>query len=82
VDDQGDGIPEEHMAHLFDPYYTTKVNGNGLGLAIVQRNVDVHRGEVQARNRAEGGATIMLRLPLQQKEVPRWWKPLEKISRA
>ncbi|MGD2137392.1 MAG: ATP-binding protein [Gammaproteobacteria bacterium] len=80
VDDRGDGIPDEHLPHLFDPYYTTRAGGNGLGLAIVQRNVAAHRGQVRAANRAEGGARIELRLPVQQQEVPRWWKTLKKIS--
>jgi signal transduction histidine kinase len=78
VEDQGLGIPEAHLPHLFDAYYTTRADGHGLGLAIVQRIVAAHHGKVEAGNRAQGGARIVLSLPLQQKEVPRWWKTLKK----
>lgn len=51
-----------------------------MGLAIVQRIVADHHGEVYAENRAEGGARIALKLPLQPRETPKWWMPLKKNS--
>lgn len=82
VEDRGSGIPDKHLPHLFEAYYTTRAGGNGLGLAIVQRIVAAHRGRVYAENRPKGGARIVLTLPLQQKEVPRWWRTLKKTSPA
>lgn len=62
--DDGPGIPEEHMAKLFDPYFTTRREGTGLGLAMVKNIVLLHGGNVHAANRAEGGAEFVITLPL------------------
>ena len=62
--DNGPGIPEESMAKLFRPFYTTKADGTGLGLAVVQKIILQHGGQVEARNRPEGGAAFMITLPL------------------
>jgi signal transduction histidine kinase len=74
VEDRGAGIPVRQLPKLFDAFYTTRADGTGLGLAIVQRVVAAHQGQVHAENRPGGGARILLRLPLQPKEVPEWWK--------
>jgi signal transduction histidine kinase len=62
--DNGPGIPQESMAKLFRPFYTTKADGTGLGLAVVQKIIVQHGGQVEARNRPEGGAAFMITLPL------------------
>lgn len=80
VEDRGGGIAAEDLPHLFDPYYTTKVDGNGLGLAIVRRILAHHHGEVRAENRREGGARVLLKLPLTPREAPRWWRLLRTSS--
>ena len=82
VEDRGSGIAERHLPHVFDAFYTTRREGNGLGLAIVQQVVAAHQGQVWAENRRGGGARIIVRLPLQTKGVPRWWNKLKKISPA
>ncbi|MEW7982463.1 MAG: hypothetical protein G8D58_05440 [gamma proteobacterium symbiont of Phacoides pectinatus] len=82
VEDQGRGISREQMPRLFDAFYTTREDGNGLGLAIVQRIVAHHQGRVRAGNRPDGGARIVLTLPLQRKETPRWWNRLNRRSPA
>ena len=82
VEDRGRGFSRQQMPHLFEAFYTTREDGNGLGLAIVQRIVLNHQGRVRAENRAGGGARIVLTLPLQRKESPRWWKRLKKIYPA
>ncbi len=63
VTDTGAGIPEEHLAHVFDPYFTTKPAGNGLGLAIVHKIVDALGGEVRIESRVGQGTAVALRLP-------------------
>ena len=63
VEDNGPGFDDEVLAHLFEPYVTTKVKGTGLGLAIVRKIVEEHAGQVWAENREEGGGRIVLRLP-------------------
>jgi signal transduction histidine kinase len=62
--DNGPGIPEESLSKIFLPFYTTKSNGTGLGLAVVQKIALQHGGSVEARNRPEGGAEFILWLPL------------------
>ncbi len=63
VEDNGPGFDDQVLAHLFEPYVTTKVKGTGLGLAIVRKIVEEHAGQVWAENREEGGGRIVLRLP-------------------
>lgn len=62
--DNGPGIPPAVLAKLFRPFFTTKANGTGLGLAVVQKIVVQHGGQVEARNRPEGGAAFILTLPV------------------
>ncbi len=64
VEDTGPGIPEEMLTQLFEPYVTSKPRGSGLGLAIVKKIVEEHGGMLLARNRPEGGACIVIRLPV------------------
>ena len=63
VFDNGPGIPPAALAKLFRPFFTTKANGTGLGLAVVQKIIVQHGGQVEARNRAEGGAAFIVTLP-------------------
>jgi signal transduction histidine kinase len=63
VADSGPGLSDEALRHAFDPYYTTKRNSAGLGLAHVQRIAQLHGGDVVATNCPEGGAAFTLRFP-------------------
>ena len=63
VCDSGPGIPEDEVTRIFDPFYTTRPDGNGLGLAVVHRAVEAHRGAVLAGNGSLGGAEFTLYLP-------------------
>ncbi len=64
VEDNGPGIPADVMAHLFEPYITTKPKGTGLGLAVVKKIVEEHNGLIRAENLPAGGACFVVRLPL------------------
>jgi len=63
VSDNGPGVPPEKLAFIFDPYYTTKSEGSGLGLWIAQQIVTAHGGSLQAQNKPSGGARFTMRLP-------------------
>ena len=67
VGDSGPGLPEENRAAIFDPFYTTKKDGTGLGLWIAQQIVMAHKGTLQAANAPSGGALFTIQLP--------WSKP-------
>jgi two-component system, NtrC family, sensor histidine kinase HydH len=64
VFDNGAGIPSDVREKLFRPFFTTKANGTGLGLAVVQKIIVQHGGQVRARNRTEGGAAFIVTLPM------------------
>jgi signal transduction histidine kinase len=64
VRDNGAGIPPAAVGRVFEPYFTTKPEGTGLGMAMVYRIVIDHGGEVEAENGPDGGAMIRIRLPL------------------
>ena len=66
VEDNGPGFQAGSVSQIFDPYVTTKPKGTGLGLAIVKKLVEEHIGSIRARNREDGGATINIRLPLNE----------------
>ena len=63
ISDCGRGIPLEQMDRLFEPFYTTKAQGLGLGLTICRSIVAAHGGELWAENNATGGATFCMSLP-------------------
>jgi signal transduction histidine kinase len=62
--DNGSGISPAVQGKLFRPFFTTKANGAGLGLAVVQKIIVQHGGQVEARNRPEGGAAFIVTLPV------------------
>ncbi len=66
VEDNGPGFDVGTVSQIFDPYVTTKPKGTGLGLAIVKKLVEEHVGTIRADNRADGGATITIRLPINE----------------
>ncbi len=67
--DTGGGIAPEVMSKIFDPYFTTKTSGSGLGLMIVRRIVREHRGEIDIVSTEGQGVSLTIRLPLQNKQA-------------
>lgn len=66
ITDTGPGIPDDMFDQLFEPYVTTKPKGSGLGLAIVKKIVEEHGGMILAENAENGGASIIIRLPVKK----------------
>lgn len=64
VSDSGPGIAPDKLGAIFEPYYTTKSEGTGIGLWIAQQIIIAHRGTLQAANHPAGGALFSLSLPL------------------
>jgi PAS domain S-box-containing protein len=70
VKDFGTGIDERHIDRLFEPFYTTKPEGLGMGLSISQTIIKAHGGTMEAWNNREGGATFAFTLPAHQGDSP------------
>jgi len=70
VRDEGTGIPEDELSRVFDPFYTTRQGGTGLGLANVDRLARAHGGTVGVRSRVGGGTTFVLDFPRSQSRGP------------
>jgi PAS domain S-box-containing protein len=69
IADNGSGIPAEALTKIFMPFYTTKANGTGLGLAVVQKIIVQHGGSVEARNQPSGGAEFIVWLPFVRENI-------------
>lgn len=63
LQDTGKGIPPEIMPLIFDPFFSTKSRGNGMGLTIVHRIISEHKGEIHICSTPGAGTTVELRLP-------------------
>lgn len=66
IKDEGCGIPEDKIDKIFDPYFTTKKNGNGLGLSIVHRIVRRHGGFIDVSSKVGKGTTFIIYLPAKE----------------
>jgi PAS domain S-box-containing protein len=64
VHDTGQGIDPQSLVHIFDPFYTTKKNGTGLGLAVAHRILQDHGGRIDVTALPGGGTSVMLSLPV------------------
>ena len=63
VSDTGRGIPEEHLAHIFRPFYTTRGNGTGLGLSLARRIVEDHHGRINVTSVVGKGTRFEVLIP-------------------
>ena len=66
VADHGEGIQQQHLESIFNPFFTTKPEGIGLGLAIVSKIVDEHRGRIRVASEPGSGTTFSITLPREQ----------------
>jgi signal transduction histidine kinase len=67
VRDHGPGIPRTAMMQVFEPFYTTKKDGMGMGLSITRSIVEAHNGRIGAENNPDGGATVRFSVPLRHR---------------
>lgn len=67
--DTGSGMSAENLSHVFEPYFTTKPSGTGLGLLIVRRIVREHGGELSIESSPGQGVTLTIRLPYVEKRI-------------
>ena len=67
VGDTGRGIPQEELSRIFEPFYTTKKKGTGLGLMIVQRIIREHGGRMELESHVGRGTVFRVWLPLHEK---------------
>jgi signal transduction histidine kinase len=65
--DNGCGIPQENLTKVFEPLFTTKPKGIGLGLAISRRLVEQNGGKIEAASKVGEGTTFTVKLPLEQR---------------
>ncbi|HKJ92798.1 MAG TPA: sensor histidine kinase, partial [Longimicrobiales bacterium] len=63
VQDDGEGIPQEQLARIFEPHFSTRSSGTGLGLAIVRRLVESWGGNIEADSEAGVGTVIRVWIP-------------------
>jgi signal transduction histidine kinase len=69
VTDMGVGISEESLPKIFEPYFTTKSTGSGLGLTLVYKIIHEHKGEISVKSKAGKGASFIISLPIAQKDM-------------
>ena len=75
ISDTGVGIPEELLTKIFEPYFTTKKSGTGLGLTITFKIIKEHSGDISLESKEGKGSTFTIHLPVPQKEkksLPQW----------
>ncbi len=62
-EDTGHGIPQEGLEKIFNPFYTTKSKGTGLGMVICKRIIDAHQGNIEVQSKVGVGTTVIVQLP-------------------
>ncbi len=78
VEDQGIGIPKQHLQKIFDPYFTTKHKGDGLGLTTSYSIVKSHGGYIAVQSQLGVGTTFLVYLPASARKIPKKKPPKEK----
>ena len=70
VSDRGPGIPADKLKEVFEPFFTSKAEGMGMGLSIARTIVEAHDGRISAENQPTGGASFKIMLPLVGRPIP------------
>jgi signal transduction histidine kinase len=70
VVDSGVGMDEEARARVFEPYFSTKASGTGLGLPIARRNVELSGGRIEVESARGQGTTVIVHLPVTSLDRP------------
>lgn len=78
IEDRGIGIPEGHLERIFDPYFTTKQKGRGLGLTIVHSIIQKHDGHIEVESKLGAGTTFRIYLPAAQGKAETVQQSIEK----
>jgi signal transduction histidine kinase len=76
IEDEGAGIPKENLDRIFHPFFTTRPQGIGLGLAITQRIVKEHGGEIRVESAPGSGTRFILSFPILEERPVLKHKPL------
>ena len=63
IEDTGVGIPKENYKKIFEPLFSTKAKGIGLGLPIVKDIIELHKGQIEFKSKAGVGTTFIINLP-------------------
>ena len=66
IKDNGQGIEQKNIKNIFNPFYTTKKTGLGLGLAVVKRIVELHNGKIECISKVNKGTEFKIKLPLEE----------------
>jgi signal transduction histidine kinase len=66
IADNGSGIPQENLGKIFEPFFSTKINGTGLGLAVSYGIVQNHQGTIKVLRRSGGGTRFIIEIPSAQ----------------
>ncbi len=66
--DHGSGISQDHLQHVFEPYFSTKARGMGLGMHIVKQIVESHGGRIQIKSEEGKGTTVSVEIPFERKD--------------
>ncbi|NNK84650.1 MAG: two-component sensor histidine kinase [Desulfobacterales bacterium] len=66
IEDEGEGIPKDLSEKIWDPFFTTKEKGTGLGLVIVKNIIEAHQGSIELETRSNGGVRVKIKLPENQ----------------
>ena len=83
ISDNGEGIPDEHLARIFNVFESSKGNrGTGLGLSVSQKILQEHGGEIRVSSQPGQGSTFTLDLPAIQPESPRLAEPQHTLRTA
>jgi signal transduction histidine kinase len=79
IRDNGCGIEQDKLANIFNPFYTTKQDGTGLGMGIAKKVMEAHRGRIEVQSKVSTGTEFSLSIPLS--DAARTWTESE-LSRA